>query len=65
MDGLLIFDHSNDLIFRKFNDGMKKKIGELALGHGLVVDNSVSYIETFCYGFFRQSYFSFQNKQKS
>lgn len=42
MNGLLVFDQLNELIYRKFDDGMKKKIRENALGHGLVKEDSVS-----------------------
>lgn len=41
MDGLLIFSQTNDLIYRKFDEGMKNKIRENALAQGLVQESSV------------------------
>lgn len=36
MDGLLIFDQQNDVIYTKFNDQMKAKLYELAIEQELV-----------------------------
>lgn len=41
MDGLLIFDQQNDVIYTKFNDQMKTKLYELALEQELVEQNAV------------------------
>lgn len=41
MDGLLIFDQQNDVIYTKFNDKMKTKLYELALEQELVEENAV------------------------
>lgn len=41
MDGILIFNQSNDLIYKKFNSLMNDKIRELALSHELVEKESV------------------------
>lgn len=41
MDGLLIFDQQNDVIYTKFNDHMKTKLYELAFEQELVEQNAV------------------------
>lgn len=41
MDGILIFNQSNDLIYKKFNNLMNEKIRELAITHELVENDSV------------------------
>ncbi len=41
MDGLLIFDQQNDVIYTKFNDQMKTKLYDLALEQELVEVNAV------------------------
>lgn len=41
MDGLIIFDHQNDVIFTKFNKEMKAKLLELAVEQELVSKDSV------------------------
>lgn len=41
MDGILIFNQSNDLIYKKFNNLMNEKIRELAISHELVESDSV------------------------
>lgn len=42
MDGLLIFDQQNDIVYSKYNDEMKLKIFDLGKQHGLVDENAVS-----------------------
>lgn len=42
MDGLLIFDQQNDIIYFKFNNVMKDKIYALARQQELVAENAVS-----------------------
>lgn len=41
MDGLLIFDQQNDVIYTKFNDQMKTKLYELALEQELIEVDAV------------------------
>lgn len=41
MDGILIFNQSNDLIYKKFNHLMNEKIRQLAIAHELVEKESV------------------------
>lgn len=43
MDGIFIFDGSNDLIYAKFNDQMKEKFLELAHQQGLLEEVSSRY----------------------
>lgn len=41
MDGLLIFDQQNDVIYTNFNDQMRTKLYELALEQELIEADAV------------------------
>lgn len=51
MDGLLIFDQQNDVIYTKFNDQMKTKLYELAVEQELVEKDAVRVIVFFFVAF--------------
>lgn len=44
MEGILVFNLSNDLLYQRFNDDMKKRVHDLAIEQGL--------IENVCKGIF-------------
>lgn len=60
MDGLLIFDQQNDVIYTKFNDQMKTKLYELALEQELIEVDAVRISHTFTLSFAVIIYFKFQ-----
>lgn len=39
MEGVLIFDQSNDLIYQNFNDAMRAKMSRHAIDLGLMEDD--------------------------
>lgn len=43
MDGLLIFDQQNDIVFTKLNDAAKQKLFELAKEQELMGDDAVNF----------------------
>jgi hypothetical protein len=42
MNGVLVFDLSNDLIYKHINGAFKDKVHELALAQGLIAEDAVS-----------------------
>lgn len=42
MDGLLIFDQQNDIVFTKLNDSVKQKLFELAKEQELMGEDAVN-----------------------
>lgn len=51
MDGLLIFDQQNDIVFTKLNDKMKEKLFEMAKQQDLVGNEAVNVQYVFHYFF--------------
>lgn len=41
MDGLFVFDQQNDIVFKKLNDNINKKLFELAKKQELLLDDAV------------------------
>lgn len=61
MDGMLIFDQQNDIVFTQLNAKMKQKLSDMAKQQELVGDDAVSWID--CTGFVNSLY-SFQTEDK-
>lgn len=45
MNGLLVFDLHNDIVFNKLNESINKKLHKLAEKHELLPSDSVSLIQ--------------------
>lgn len=46
MDGLLVFDEQNDIVFTKFNDAIKRKLISIAKLQELMENDAVCLIST-------------------
>lgn len=42
MDGMLVFDQQNDIVFTQLNEKMKQKLSDMAKQQELVEENAVS-----------------------
>lgn len=60
MEGLIVFDQQNDVIYKKLNKAMKEKIYDLAMQQELIESTEVTYFQ-FLLEYFHQ-YFDFTER---